>query len=348
MISKLKITILALAALLAGGGCNNQPSTAMGGGGREGEVVVVLAAEYQKGAAGQALDRHLRDSYLLLPQDEPRFRPYVIAPESYTNAFRGFRNIVKADIDPAHQRPAAKMQAVKGQTLITLQAPDPQAMADLVDRHAAQIVEALEQSERAWAALHARRDLDRAAMERVARNHGIDMPVPSGYQIVEDEPGFLSMRLDTEQLTLGLLAYYTPYTDTAQFGAPEVLRRRDSTLRRHVHGPLFPGRDSHMATTYDPVAPLARPLDLDGDYALELRGLWHMTQDFMAGPFISLTRLDAPRRRLVTIEGYVYYPSKDKRKFVRRFDALLREARFTPPADTAATQRNATQKTTSK
>jgi hypothetical protein len=61
----------------------------------------------------------------------------------------------------------------------------------------------------------------------------------------------------------------------------------------------------------------------NGAYMAELRGLWRLEKAFMGGPFISHTILDEPRNRVVTVEGFVYAPSLDKRLYVREIEAML-------------------------
>ena len=60
-----------------------------------------------------------------------------------------------------------------------------------------------------------------------------------------------------------------------------------------------------------------------GRYYAELRGLWRLEGDFMGGPFVSLSTVDEVRNRIVTVEGYVYSPKKDKRNFLRQVEAIL-------------------------
>jgi hypothetical protein len=61
----------------------------------------------------------------------------------------------------------------------------------------------------------------------------------------------------------------------------------------------------------------------NGEFLVELRGLWRLENAFMGGPFLSHTILDEKNNRIVTIEGFVYAPSLDKRNYVRELEAIL-------------------------
>ena len=49
-----------------------------------------------------------------------------------------------------------------------------------------------------------------------------------------------------------------------------------------------------------------------------------MENDFMGGPFYSLTLVDEGRGRLLTLEGYAYAPYFDKRPYIREVEGLIR------------------------
>ena len=48
-----------------------------------------------------------------------------------------------------------------------------------------------------------------------------------------------------------------------------------------------------------------------------------MNGEHMGGPFVSLTRVDEMNMRIITIEGFVFAPGKDKRNPIRQIDAML-------------------------
>ena len=43
----------------------------------------------------------------------------------------------------------------------------------------------------------------------------------------------------------------------------------------------------------------------------------------MGGPFVSLTRVDELNNRLVTVEAFVYAPSRPNRNLIKRVEAAL-------------------------
>ncbi len=308
-----------------------------GGQGGEGEVVVVLNEEFQKGPAGQVIDEYLRDSYLLLPQHEPLFKLYVIPWTSFSNTFRAYRNIIRIDINPQYTEGSAKVVSNKGNALITFTAPDTETFVSLFKRHVDQIIKILSENEIEYAWSRIIKGYDKTIENQLLKKHNVGLKIPNGYSFRKDTTDFVFLSLDTDQMTLGLVIYYYNYTTQEQFKPESLLAKRDSVMRKHIMGPLYPKRMSFMTTTRNPIAPVSSVLQVNGQYTVEIRGLWHVTEDFMAGPFISHTRYDEPRRRLVTIEGFVYYPSENKRRYMRWFEAILRNVYF---PETIATEKN--------
>ena len=72
------------------------------------------------------------------------------------------------------------------------------------------------------------------------------------------------------------------------------------------------------------------------DFTVELRGKWRVENDFMAGPFTSYTFCNPGKNKLITIEGYVYYPNKEKRNFMRQLQAICRSVYFDKQVDKTA------------
>ena len=127
---------------------------------------------------------------------------------------------------------------------------------------------------------------------------------------------------DNHDIQQGFFIHSEPYVSTDQLSLEHVLNRRDELTRKHVSGPT---KGSYMATERRYV-PAYEEMEYEGMFALEVRGLWKMENDFMGGPFYSLTLVDEARGRLLTLEGTPTRPTstsaltsgKWKASFARR------------------------------
>ncbi|MGI6479409.1 MAG: DUF4837 family protein [Salinivirgaceae bacterium] len=324
---RLNILIASLLIILINQSCTDNIGMASGGG-REGEVVVVLNEEFQEGEAGKIIDQYLRGPYLILPQYEPLFKLYVISWYSFSETFKAYRNIVKVDIGSKYQESKALLQQNKNQTVVTLTAPTVHDFVELFEKHGTQIVNALSKSEREFAKRQIKKG-DEVNLQKYLKNkHHVDMIIPQGYSIRKDTTDFVYLALETNELTLGIMIYYYPYIDKKAFTIDNLLSKRDSICKKHIKGPLYPEKMSYMTTSRDPFTPLLKESMIDNMYVAEIRGLWNVTDDFMGGPFLSTSRVDEERNRVVTVEGFVYYPSENKRKFMRWFEVITESVTF--------------------
>lgn len=80
----------------------------------------------------------------------------------------------------------------------------------------------------------------------------------------------------------------------------------------------------------DTVTPLVmQTYNYDEDhYAVMMRGLWTVVNDFMGGPFVLNVVLDKENDRVVYMMGYVYAPDDKKRNMVRQVEAIVFSAGF--------------------
>ena len=104
-----------------------------------------------------------------------------------------------------------------------------------------------------------------------------------------------------------------------------LVSTRDRLLQRYVPGP---SDGSFMTTEKEFVPPIVNYIsNYPTGFAAEMRGMWCLVGDYMAGPFISYTFPDNKTGKLVTLEGYVYYPNHDKRDDLLQLQSILYSVR---------------------
>ena len=58
-------------------------------------------------------------------------------------------------------------------------------------------------------------------------------------------------------------------------------------------------------------------------YAVMIRGLWNVQNDFMGGPYVINTILDEEHNRIIYMMAYVYAPEGKKRNILRQVENIL-------------------------
>lgn len=113
-----------------------------------------------------------------------------------------------------------------------------------------------------------------------------------------------------------------PYTDTSQLNLESILDVRDSVLKYFIP---CESDGSYMGTErrFTDIYPTISVTELNGNYALEISGLWAAVNGFQGGPFVSYVVVDEKNGRLVFIDGSVAAKGQPKKKYIVRLKAIL-------------------------
>jgi len=295
--------------------------------GRPGETIVVIAKGVWAGNVGDTIERYLAQPQLCLPQEEPILIVVNVPPDAF-KAFETTRNIVLTRILPSVAEPSVTIQYnvwAKPQVVVTVQAADEAGFVKIFAAKSDMIIAAILKAEKMrLMELYAQdKYKEHIISDSLLKEHKFNLNIPKGYDIVKDSSDFVWIRYESPLTSQGILAYWYPYVSDSAFVTKYLLQKRDSILRNHVPGAI-PG--SYMTTERRFI--VSQAFTYKGNYSVEIRGLWKVNGDFMGGPFVSLTTLDLARKRVLTVEGYIYSPKYNKRDYLRQVEAMIYSVSF--------------------
>jgi hypothetical protein len=323
-----------LVLLVALGACSSRNQTSMMKSvtGKAGELVVVISPEAWAGEPGSAVKGLLAQAHPSLPQDEPMFDLINIPHEAFGDIFKTSRNLVIASIGSHVGESGVSFKrdvSAFTQAVFYINAKNYSEFTSLISDNSERILSFFIRAERDRLVLNYSKYHDRGVSNLVQERFGVSITVPPGFKVVENKEDFMWVRYETPEISQGLLIYSYPYAEDETFTVNYMVARRNIILRDNVPGSL-PG--SYMSTESQlPV--VYNVFKRNGNYSAEMRGLWIVVNDFMGGPFISLSTLDLLNNRVVVIDGYVYAPSKDKRNFLRQVEAMIYSSAFVNQED---------------
>lgn len=297
------------------------------------EILIVTQNDEQwEGSIGDTIQRFFLDYQYGLPQPESMNDLAHINVAGFSDMFKKHKCILEVEINPhlekAKTEVAEDMWAAP-QRYIKITAPDIASWVEEFGSRKELLKQWYDKVERARIMNVFRPSVDNAIGDAIARRFGFTMTVPQGFFIGKDEPDFMWIRKELERSSACLLIYQTPYLDTAQFNVESLVAFRNRMLQQYVPGPL---EGSYMTTETEFVPPMVSyPNDFPTDYAVELRGMWRVENDFMGGPFISCSFLNENNGNLVTVEGYYYEPNQKKRNQMLQLQAILYSLKFVDP-----------------
>ncbi len=295
--------------------------------GKSGEVIVVIGKETWKGKTGSLIRQILAQPQSSLPQEEPMFNLIDVPPEAFVKLFKSSRNIMTVKISSTYTEP--KIEFVNDtwaypQAVVNIQASSDENFDELFQANSDKIMGFFLKAEKDRLRDTYMKSYEKSTYNTLLNMFDIELYVPTGFDIVKKDTDFVWIRYDTPLITQNILVYTYKYDSDSIFTKKYQLEKRNAFTKANIAGPL-PG--SYMTTEMD-IPQDFNILKYNGNYASEMRGLWRVENDFMGGPFISLSVLDASRRRVITVEGNVYAPKNNKRNYLRQVEAMVYSLEF--------------------
>lgn len=317
--------------------------------GHPGELLVVLTPEQEKSNLGDAvIESFQKTYYVITPQPEPVLTTIIKTPEQYRKFFSLYRNVLRINIGHTknHEKPKIKLYRdldARDQLVFELVANSRTKAAEYLKQKKQYIIDIIEDQEIERLQKNEYAKYNQAAMDLLAADYAIHLQIPQEFQIAEQRPDFIWLKIPTQQLEQdvtdnaiisrqdialekNIFIYTYPYENDSTFTPQFLMAKRDTVLKYNVPGNSL---NTYMGTEYGyGVEPRYKEITHNGAYAFEIKGIWKLINGFMGGPFVSLTQVDEATNRIVTVEGNVYAPHTKKRELIRSMEAIVKTLSF--------------------
>jgi hypothetical protein len=312
--------------------CSNEPVLHQNISGRANELVVVISDESWNGGPGDLLRATLGQDQVSLPQQEPVFDLVNVPHVAFKKIFRTTRNIIQTSISPNVETPGITMKDdvwAYPQATVEIKAKNAQQFEEIFNENSDKILSYFLAAERERLTMNYRKYYEKTVFNALNNDYGLTMTVPPGFVIARQKENFIWVRYETPDISQGIALFTLPYESDSTFTVNYLVAKIDSTLEINIPGPTD---GSYMAIekAFDQTF-TAR--EHNKNYAVEMRGLWRTENDFMGGPYICLTELDASNQRVVIAFGYVYAPSKEKRNLLQQVEAMIYSLKMNKQAE---------------
>ena len=290
--------------------------------GRAYEVLVVIDLDMWERPAGRALFDVLDSDVPGLPQSERSFRIMYTDPSNYDATLKIIRNIivveVNKDLYTQSKLKSAQNVYAAPQSILTIQAPDEKTFGEFVTKNKQVIIDYFTHAEMNRQIFALETNHSDYVTTKVKSMFDCDVWVPGELTATKQGENFFWAGTNAATGDQNFVIYTYPYTDKNTFTKEYFVHKRDSVMKINI-----PGAREGMYMMTDSLMTDVRPISVQGEYALEVRGLWRIKGDFMGGPFVSHVRLDRANQQIVVSEIFVYSPDKMKRNLVRQMEASL-------------------------
>ena len=318
--------------------------------GNPGDIIVIIDTAQWRGPLGNKLREVLQAEVQGLPREETYFNLIPAHPSAKIELLTQIRNLLYVftlDENTPGSRAIARnftpesLETIRsdtsfyntterdvysrGQVVMYLFGENEQELIQHLTEHAGSIVgffnnverERLEQT-----ILNTRATSE--LTEFLQKDYNFSLRFPFGYQVADQQKDFVWFRKIETQIDKNIFIGMKPYESEYQMLPDSLIAWRDRIAREYLFGdPANPV--SYLLTEQEvPFIPVrARQTQVNGQYAMEIRGLWRTNNKSMGGPFVGVSLVDQESGMLYYIEGFAYSPSKAQRETMRELEAII-------------------------
>jgi len=324
---EMKNSILLLFSIFLFFSCNNLEEKSLPAiKGKAYELTIVIEKTDWKNSPGDSIISIFAKEIDNLPQPEPEFSITQIPPNAFTSVFKHHRNILNIKIGNSGKTGVFYTKDVwaKPQQYVTIKAKNYKEFSELVSKHKEELFDFFENAETQRTKDTYSTFIDKKLVTRIKKNHQISLTIPKGYKIDMDTTDFIWLSLETEKYIQGIFIYSYNYTDTNTFTKDYLIKKRNEFLLKYV-----PSSTAGSYMTTETLAPISfQNYKQNNTYSTTIKGLWKVEKNFMGGPFISVSKLDEKTNRIITVEGFVYFPNNKKRNLIKQLEVICNSLNF--------------------
>lgn len=343
------VTLLG-ALLIACGGSETKRANLPNSSGAPGEIYLFMDSTQWKGKVGDAMDSLFNQEMEGLPREEGIFRMTWVDPLRLNFVLKQRRNIIfLVTLDQSHLGAqelrgmftpeslqmmesdtsryvlTMKDRYAKNQDVMFLFSKTEEGMLKKLKQHGPQLIDYFNKTERQRLtnSLFKAGTL-KGATDWMKQNWNVEMQIPFGYKLVQNEKEFLWVRQINPKDDKDVFISITNYTSADQFKKENLIAYRNEVCKKYLYeDPDFP--DSYLTTEVEiPYKPVTTSqTTLNGRYAVEMKGLWRTNNKSMGGPFHAFAIADEVTGKFYYIEGFTFSPGKSQREIMRELETIL-------------------------
>lgn len=286
------------------------------------DIVVVMKSTKWNSWIGDSIKAYLQAESPALPQSEAMFKCGQFEPGELSDLMSKSRNILQVNISDTVKKEGLFMREdvfAEPQTILDLNAKTDTSCLKILKTRYQNIADLFHKTERERFINTFKQNNNIEVASKVEQILGFSVVIPPSYFLAKSGSDYAWVRLEHSRYSQALLFYRRDYTDSSDFNATRIIAYRNKIARENIPGSL---PDSYMAT--DTIMPWSvRNIPFGENRAIEIRGLWCVINDYMGGPFVNYTFLSPDKKKIITAEGYVYYPNNPKRDLLLQLESIL-------------------------
>lgn len=318
------------------------------------QINVICDQDIWDGPVGDSLRYYYGSAYPILPQPEPIFdlrhltmedlrkdplrkelRTFIVVAD-LADASSEAAALLRQDIgeekinagvaDNGYGNSVAKNKWAKGQIIIYLFGEDEQKVITNISNSYTAVAKRIHEADEKMIEATAYFNGENVSLsEEIRALMDVSMRIPEEFSPAIKESNMVWLRRETTDASSNIMLTKVPYVDQSQLSREGIKKIRNELGKAYVSSAL---PDTYMRINDVDLPLFVETTRLNGDYALEARGIWDIVNDFMGGSFISYLVYDPAKAELLFIDAFVHAPGKEKRDMMQQLEYILHTAKY--------------------
>ncbi len=320
---RVTILLIALSTLLFTGCKERGERTLPGITGAPNGILIVSSEKIWQGPIADTVKGFFEREMVVLPQDEKEFSLTHIPPEKFERHFGKYRNVIQLSINSSLDSAEILYQEnlkSRTQQYFLLQAPDMESLVELFAENCEMIRSTILRVENERFISAHRRFPAQKVVDHIRDSLNLRIAVPGGFNLNLHHKDFVWTSEEKTEYSLGVIIFIDTLEDLIELTPQRAMDRVNELLEENIPGPI-----ENTWMELDMEVPFVSELIVlhDKYYTTQIRGLWDVENDFMAGPYVLNIIYDEESNRVIYAMAYVYYPIEKKRDKVRKVEAII-------------------------
>jgi len=174
------------------------------------------------------------------------------------------------------------------------------------------------------AALYTVKRINLGLETKVKDMYGVNLAIPGDFRLAvedKDQKHLWLRRDDKSGVILNMMMNSVKYEDQSQFDTEAIKTSLNELTKKYVTSSTV---GSIMVVNDEDLPVYDYSYEIDGQYTKELRGIWEMTDDFMAGPFVAYAINLRESNTILYVYAFIYGPGKTKRNLIQQLDLIVK------------------------
>ena len=307
------------------------------------EIILVIDSALYAGQVGVEIRSMYQQYVRILPQDEYQFALNKVNPLKFNSVLKYAKNLIMVmtlDKGTAQNREVReyftdnslkmiqrdtslyytvrKDEFARGQIVLYLFGQNEEQLVNHIKDNKSNLVELFESAVRQRTRDKLFAGTKNQLMKAITEDHGYEIQIPYGYDLAKNLKDFMWLRKLEADSEFNVFVYEGPYRSQTVFN--DIGELRDDITGTYL-------RDGEKPDKYierqEIIPVFTERVNFNGNFAVEARGLWAISDKSAGGPFVSYTLVDEVTQKLYYVEGYVYAPGTKKKKLLREVEAII-------------------------